>query len=103
MRRNNRTSKFSRSSGMSRQARRLAMFRKKPECSLRAAGIEEVDYKDISLLRRHVTDEWKIQPGRINNVSAGMQRQLKTAIKRARFLALIPYTDKHHIHNKKDK
>lgn len=101
MRRNNKTSRNNRPSGISRQARRTAMFRKKSPCSLRAAGIAEVDYKDLSLLRRHVTEEWKIQPGRLNNVSTSMQRQLKTAIKRARFLSLLPYTNKHQI--KKEK
>jgi small subunit ribosomal protein S18 len=76
---------------------RVAAFRPRPPCPLLAAGIREVDYKNLSFLRRYLGDEWKIQPGRINNLSARMQRQIAAAIKRARYLALLPYTERHHI------
>lgn len=80
-----------------RPVNRAAIFRPRPKCSLLASGVTEVDYKDTQLLVRHLNEEWKIQPGRNNNVSAKMQRQMKTAIKRARFLALLPYNNHHHL------
>ncbi len=55
----------------------------------------EVDYKDINILRRYITETGKIVPSRITGVSAKYQRQLAQAIKLARFLALMPYTDQH--------
>lgn len=54
-----------------------------------------VDYKDLKTLRQYITETNKIMPARISGVSAGYQRQLSTAIKRARYLALLPYTDQH--------
>ena len=58
-------------------------------------GIEEIDYKDINLLRQYVTETGKIVPSRITGTQAKYQRQLATAIKRARYLALLPYCDSH--------
>lgn len=83
-----------------RPVNRAAIFRSRPKCSLQSKGISAVDYKDLPLLSRHLNDEWKIMPGRYNNVSAKMQRQMKTAIKRARFLALIPYNNHHNLHQR---
>ena len=80
---------------------RSAIFRPRPPCSLLSKGITAVDYKDLSLLRQHVGVEWKISPARINNVSARMQRQVKSAIKQARFLSLLPYTDHHYTGSKR--
>ena len=57
--------------------------------------IEEIDYKDVDLLKDFVTETGKIMPARITGTKAGYQRQLSTAVKRARFLALLPYTDLH--------
>ena len=54
-----------------------------------------IDYKDIKMLNRYVSEKGKIIPSRITNVSRSKQKDLSKAIKRARFLALIPYTDKH--------
>jgi len=54
----------------------------------------KIDYKDVNLLRRYVSERGKIMPSRITAVSAKKQRQLAQAIKRARFLALLPYVDK---------
>lgn len=54
-----------------------------------------VDYKDIETLKQYVMDNGKIIPSRITNTSAKFQRQLASAIKRARFLALLPFCDGH--------
>lgn len=75
---------------------RSAAFRPKSPCPLLSVGITEIDYKDLVMLRRYLSDEWKIHPARLNNLSARMQRRIKTAIKRARFLSLLPYTDRHY-------
>ena len=60
-----------------------------------AEGIEEIDYKDLNLLKAYVTETGKIVPSRITGTKANYQRQLATAVKRARYLALLPYTDNH--------
>ncbi|XOV80567.1 MAG: 30S ribosomal protein S18 [Aestuariibacter sp.] len=70
-------------------------FRRRKFCRFSAEGITEIDYKDISLLKNYVTESGKIVPSRITGTSAKYQRQLSSAIKRARFLALLPYTDSH--------
>ena len=70
-------------------------FRRKKFCRFKAEGIEEIDYKDINLLKNYIMENGKIVPSRITGTSAKYQRQLSTAIKRARFLALIPYCDSH--------
>ncbi len=64
-------------------------------CYFTAKGIKEIDYKDVNLLLKYIDESGKITPSRLTGTSAKYQRQLTTAIKRARFLALIPYTDKH--------
>ena len=70
-------------------------FGRKRYCRFTAEGIKEIDYKDLDLLRQYVTETGKIVPSRITGTSARYQRQLATAIKRARYLALLPYTDQH--------
>jgi small subunit ribosomal protein S18 len=70
-------------------------FRRKKFCRFKAEGVKEIDYKDINLLRNYIMENGKIVPSRITGTSAKYQRQLSTAIKRARFLALIPYCDSH--------
>ena len=70
-------------------------FRRRKYCRFTAEGIKEIDYKDINLLKQYVTETGKIVPSRITGTKARYQRQLSTAIKRARFLALLPYTDNH--------
>lgn len=70
-------------------------YRRRKYCRFTAEGIEEIDYKDLNLLRQNVTETGKIVPSRITGTSAKYQRQLATAVKRARFLALLPYTDSH--------
>ncbi len=64
-------------------------------CRFTAEGISEIDYKDLETLKGYITEVGKIVPGRITGTSAFYQRQLTTAIKRARFLALLPYSDQH--------
>ena len=71
------------------------LFRRKKFCRFTAEGIKEVDYKDVELLKDFVNDSGKIIPARITGTKSRYQRQLSTAIKRARFLALVPYTDLH--------
>ncbi|MDH5445239.1 MAG: 30S ribosomal protein S18 [Gammaproteobacteria bacterium] len=70
-------------------------FRRKKYCRFTAEGIKEIDYKDLVILKGNVTENGKIVPSRITGTSAKYQRQLATAIKRARFLALLPYCDSH--------
>ena len=70
-------------------------FRRRKYCRFTAEGISEIDYMDIELLKGFVTETGKIVPSRITGTKARYQRQLATAIKRARYLALLPYTDQH--------
>lgn len=70
-------------------------FGRKRYCRFTAEGIKEIDYKDLDLLKQYVTETGKIVPSRITGTSAKYQRQLATAVKRARYLALLPYTDQH--------
>ena len=70
-------------------------FRRRKYCRFTAEGIKEIDYKDLDMLRNYITETGKIVPSRITGTKAHYQRQLATAVKRARFLALLPYTDKH--------
>ncbi len=70
-------------------------FRRKKFCRFKAEGVKEIDYKDINLLRNYIMENGKIVPSRITGTSAKYQRQLSSAIKRARYLALLPYCDSH--------
>ncbi len=70
-------------------------FRRKKYCRFTAEGITEIDYKDLDILKSFITETGKIVPSRITGTKAIYQRQLATAIKRARFLALLPYSDQH--------
>ncbi len=71
-------------------------FRRRRYCRFTAEGITEIDYKDLNLLKAYVSETGKIVPSRITGTKAKYQRQLATAIKRARYLAILPYTDNHH-------
>ena len=68
---------------------------KKKFCPFSQPGSPEIDYKDIRLLSRYLTEKGKIIPSRITGVSRKKQKELAKAIKRARFLSLISYTNKH--------
>ncbi len=70
-------------------------FRRRKFCKFTAEGITEIDYKDLNTLRQYLTETGKIVPSRITGTKARYQRQLQTAVKNARFLALIPYCDSH--------
>jgi small subunit ribosomal protein S18 len=70
-------------------------FRRRKFCRFTAEGVKEIDYKDLDTLKAYVSETGKIVPSRITGTKAKYQRQLSTAIKRARFLALLPYTDSH--------
>ena len=70
-------------------------FRRRKFCRFTAEGVEEIDYTDLATLKNYVTETGKIVPSRITGTKSNYQRQLATAVKRARFLALLPYTDQH--------
>jgi small subunit ribosomal protein S18 len=69
--------------------------RRKKFCRFTADNVESIDYKDLATLKGYVTETGKIVPSRITGTKSFYQRQLATAIKRARFLSLLPYTDQH--------
>ena len=71
------------------------LFKRRKFCRFTAEKVTEIDYKDIDVLKDFVQENGKIMPARITGTKARYQRQLSTAIKRARFLALLPYTDLH--------
>ncbi len=70
-------------------------FRRRKFCRFTAEGVKQIDYKDLETLKAYVTETGKIVPSRITGTKAKYQRQLATAVKRARYLALLPYTDSH--------
>ncbi|MDY6890928.1 MAG: 30S ribosomal protein S18 [Pseudomonadota bacterium] len=72
-------------------------FRRRKFCRFTAEGVKQIDYKDLDTLKGYITETGKIVPSRITGTKARYQRQLATAIKRARYLALLPYTDSHDI------
>ncbi len=76
-----------------RKAREPSLFKRKKFCRFTAAGVKEIDYKDIDTLKDFIQENGKIMPGRVTGTKARYQRQLTTAINRARFLALVPYCD----------
>ena len=73
---------------------RRPFFRRKKTCPFSGDNAPKIDYKDVKLLQRYVSERGKIVPSRITAVSAKKQRELAKAIKRARFLALLPYVVK---------
>jgi len=70
-------------------------YRRRKCCRFTAEGVTEIDYKDIEMLKQYVSETGKIVPSRITGTKARYQRQLAKAVKRARYLALIPFTDGH--------
>ena len=70
---------------------RRPFFRRQKSCPFSGANAPKIDYKDVKLLQRFISERGKIVPSRITAVSAKKQRKLSRAIKRARFLALVPY------------
>ena len=70
---------------------RRPFFRRRKTCPFSGSNAPKIDYKDVRLLQRYVSERGKIVPSRITAVSAKKQRELAKAIKRARFMALLPY------------
>lgn len=70
-------------------------FRRRKFCRFTAENVKEIDYKDLATLKNYISETGKIVPSRITGTKARYQRQLTTAVKRARYLALLPYTDAH--------
>ena len=70
-------------------------YRRRKYCRFTAEGVKEIDYKDLNTLKAYVSENGKIVPSRITGTKAKYQRQLTSAIKRCRALALLPYTDAH--------
>ena len=74
----------------------MAKFvRRRKFCKFTAEGIKEIDYKDLDILKGFVSESGKIVPSRITGTKSRYQRQLSESIKRARYIALLPYTDSH--------
>ncbi len=74
----------------------MARFqRRRRYCRFTAAGVEEIDYKDLATLKNYISETGRIIPSRNTGTKARYQRQLARAIKRARYLALLPYSDTH--------
>ncbi len=73
---------------------RRPFFRRRKTCPFSGPGAPKIDYKDVRQMQRYVSERGKIVPSRITAVSAKKQRELARAIKRARFLALLPYEAK---------
>jgi len=72
-------------------AGRRPFFRRRKSCPFSGPSAPKIDYKDVKLLQRFISERGKIVPSRITAVSAKKQRELAQAIKRARYLALLPY------------
>ena len=70
-------------------------IRRKRYCRFTTEGVTEIDYKDLDTLSEFITETGKIVPSRITGTSAKYQRQLATAVKRARYVALLPFCDAH--------
>jgi len=70
---------------------RRPFFRRRKTCPFSGPNAPKIDYKDVKLLQRYISERGKIVPSRITAVSTRKQRELAKAIKRARFMALLPY------------
>ena len=81
--------------GKGRDKRGGALFRRRKFCRFTAEGIKQVDYKDLGVLKDFINENGKIIPARITGTRTHYQRQLSAAVKRSRYLALLPYTDLH--------
>lgn len=76
---------------MEKAPNRRNFFRRKKTCPFSEKGAPEIDYKDVRLLQKFVSERGRITPRRITSVSSKHQRKLALAVKRARFMALLPY------------
>ena len=85
--------KFAKKGG--RDSGNRGLFKRRKFCRFTVEKIAEVDYKDVNILKEFISENGKLIPARITGTKTRYQRQLSTAVKRARFLALLPYTDLH--------
>ena len=89
--------KFDKSKLKEKRKQQNPLFKRKKFCRFTAAKVEQVDYKDVDTLKDFVQENGKIMPARLTGTKSHYQRQVDTAIKRARFLALLPYTSLHNV------
>lgn len=75
--------------------RSSGLFKRRKFCRFTAEKMDGIDYKDVDLFKEYIAENAKIIPARLTGTKSSYQRQLSVAIKRARFLALLPYTDNH--------
>ena len=87
--------KFDKSKLKEKRKQQNPLFKRKKFCRFTVAKVEQVDYKDVDTLKDFVQENGKIMPARLTGTRAHYQRQVDTAIKRARYLALLPYPDLH--------
>jgi small subunit ribosomal protein S18 len=87
--------KFDKSKLKEKRKQQNPLFKRKKFCRFTVANVDQVDYKDVDTLKDFVQENGKIMPARLTGTRAHYQRQVDTAIKRARYLALLPYTDLH--------
>ena len=87
--------KFDKNKNKDKRKQQNPLFKRKKFCRFTVANVEQIDYKDIDTLKDFIQENCKIMPARLTGTTAHFQRQLDTAIKRARFLALLPYTSLH--------
>jgi small subunit ribosomal protein S18 len=87
--------KFDKSKLKEKRKQQNPLFKRKKFCRFTAEGVEQIDYKDVDTLKDFIQENGKIMPARLTGTRAHYQRQVDTAIKRARYLALLPYTDLH--------
>src|SRR3954466_4893444 len=87
--------KFGKGKGKPRRDGKSALFKRRKFCRFTAEKMEWIDYKDVDLLKDFIGENGKIIPARITGTRTHYQRQLSDAVKRARYLALLPYTDLH--------
>jgi len=87
--------KFDKNKLKEKRKQQNPLFKRKKFCRFTAAKVEQGDYKDVDTLKDFVQENGKIMPARLTGTKAHYQRQVDTAIKRARYLALLPYTDLH--------
>ena len=88
--------KFDKSKLKEKRKQQNPLFKRKKFCRFTVAKVDQVDYKDVDTLKDFVQENCKIMPARLTGTRAHYQRQVDTAIKLARYLALLPYTDLHH-------
>ena len=87
--------KFDKSKLKEKRKQQNPLFKRKKFCRFTVAKVEQGDYKDVETLKDFIQENGKIMPARLTGTRAHYQRQVDTAIKRARYLALLPYTDLH--------